>query len=348
MSRKTRVLMVAPTCGVYGGIEAFTSAIASEVVSDSNFEVSVVFRLRPGYTLDERLTTELSSSPFQWRIMGKPDLSFIRSLLWADIVNCHFPLLYATFPARFFRKKLAITIENQRWPEHKDIYLRALMLADARWYISRFVAETWEGNQLSSDSKIVPAVSQLPDEWIDPKLRKGFFFIARWVPKKGIEELVQAYATARIDHSTHPLTLMGAGPLKEEVSILIKNSGVADYIETPGFVDHSEKIQRMAHARWNVAPAAFAEDLGLSPIEARACGVPSIVSDIGGLPEAAGSTALKCLPSDIPSLATALETAANMSSEDYISRCESSKASLADYLPRPGFYIDSFRELMTK
>ena len=340
--------MVAPTCGTYGGIETFTAEIAREVIGSGEFDVQVVFRIRPGFQVTDNLHLGLSRHEFPWRLMDKPDFRYLKDLVRADVINCHFPLLYATYPAVLLRKKLAITVENQRWPEHGQLYQKALMLGDARWYISTFVASTWEGKQFAPGSHIVPAVSELPDEWREPSTRKGFFFIARWIPKKGIEELIEAYAAADIDHQLHPLTLLGDGPLRQEIEVMIRQSAVGRFIDAPGFMSHPEKIERMANARWNVAPAAFAEDLGLSPIEARACGVPSIVSNVGGLPEAAGENALLCEPGDVATLQAALEKAASMSESEYFQRSKDAKESLVFYLPKPGFYTEEFRKLLTR
>jgi len=120
---------------------------------------------------------------------------------------------------------------------------------------------------------------------------------------------------------------------------------VANYVDAPGFVSHREKCLRMASARWNVAPAAFAEDLGLTPIEARACAVPSIVSEAGGLPEAGGKDALLCRPGDAASLAQCLEAAVIMNEKEYRRRAESCRASLAHYLPARDFYHKAFQNL---
>lgn len=347
MKRKPRILMVAPTLGTYGGIEVFTCQIARETVSAGGFEVRVVFRLRPGCEIQDSLRDGLASCGVPWRVMKKPDVRYFSDLIWADAINCHFPLLYATFPAKLLGKPLVVTVENRYIAaEHRSVHRTALNLADARWYISSFVANTWEGGKLHTRSRIVPAVSLLPSRWREISERRGFFFIARWVPLKGIEELVEAYATARIDRSENRLALFGDGPLRENVEALIQKLGIGDYVDRPGFVDHATKSARMAASKWNVAPAAFEEDLGLSPIEARSCGVPSIVSNIGGLPEAAGEVALTCLPGDIPSLRTAIETAASMDEARYQELCMRARKSLEGYLPDPDFYPRSFRALL--
>lgn len=104
----------------------------------------------------------------------------------------------------------------------------------------------------------------------------------------------------------------------------------------------------MSSSKWNVAPVAFAEDLGLTPIEARCCGVPSIVSRAGGVPEGAGDQAIFCEPGDVPSLRQSLEQAAEMSDQEYARRSEICKASLQSYLPQPGFYAAEYMRILGK
>jgi glycosyltransferase involved in cell wall biosynthesis len=345
VNRRPRVLMVAPTGGTYGGIETFTARIAREVIDDGDFDVRVVFRLRGDKS--PQLEERISSHGFPWRLMRRPDWRYLKDLLWADVVNCHFPLIYATFPAKAFGKKLVITVENRHMPlEHRRFHRMGLSTADLRWYISAFVGRSWEGRQLAPGSEIIPAVSELPDLWTAPAERRGFFFTARWVPLKGLEQLVEAYATAAIDRSRHRLALYGDGPLRPEIEATIQRMGIDGFVDRPGFVDHQEKVGRMASSLWNVAPAAFEEDLGLTPIEARACGVPSIVSNIGGLPEAAGEAALFCDAGDIQSLRSRLEEAAAMGPAEYELRATIAKGSLTDYLPKPRFYTERFKRLL--
>lgn len=337
--------MIAPTPGKYGGIEAFTATIASNTLEGGEVEVRVVFRLRAGGELTDNLIKPMENHGIKWRLMKGLDFQYLKDLLWADVVNCHFPLVYATYPALLLGRKLAVTVENRRFASHGWRFSLGLRLAHARWYISSFVADTWETGKRWKNSKIVPAVSKLSSNEVPPAQRKGLFFIARWVPLKGLEQLIQAYAEAQINHSEHPLTLLGDGDLRETCEAMIRSAGIEKFVDAPGFVTHEEKCRRMAASRWNIAPAAFPEDLGLSPIEARACGVPSIVSLIGGLPEAAGADALFCEPGDVASLRHAIETAVHMSEDEYLRRCLKGKETLGDYLPAPDFYRRAFKEL---
>ncbi len=345
---KKRILIVGPTLGSHGGIEAFSASIGRELHEHGGFEVHLVFRLRGGGDLKPDFLRSLEELAFPCNVLRGVSPAIIRYIQWADLVNCHFPLIDVTFPSGLLGKTLVLSIENRRCPEHRLLHRLGLRIAHRRWYISNFVAKTWEGEKLHPGSVVVPATSELPSIGTEPRLRKGFLFIARWVPRKGLEELVMAYDSAEIAHKKHPLTLVGEGPLKPKITEMIAQAKTRESIRVLGFVSNSVKHQLLASAKWNVAPAAFEEDLGLTPIESRACGIPSIVSDIGGLPEAAGPSALLCNPRDVASLRRCLEYAADMPEQEYAQRSIAAKESLEDYLPREGFYAESFLKLLAR
>lgn len=334
--------MVAPSDGGFGGVEVYTAAIARDVLDSDSCEVRVVYRVPRSLPILDSLEQGLAKFAISWRTTRMLDIQYLRDLIWADVIHCHFPVVYATYPARLLRKTLIITMEAKRKPPHGRRFLWGLKLAHAQWYISKFVAETWGVTSFNENRRIVPATSDLPDAYVAPALRTGFFFIARWIPEKGLEQLVEAYATAEIDHSSHPLYLYGDGPLREKIEQLVDCWKIRDSVKMPGFVPAEEKEKRMSSAKWNVAPVTFPEDLGLTPIEARCCAVPSIVSRVGGLPEAAGDEALFCEPGDIDSLRLCLERAVAMDADEYEMRSYRCRSSLATYLPQPGFYYQEY------
>jgi glycosyltransferase involved in cell wall biosynthesis len=343
---KKRVLVVGPTLGSHGGIEAFSASIARELHEHGGFDVQLVFRLRGGGDLKPDFLRALAELDFPCHVLRGVGPAIVRYIRWADLINCHFPLIDVTFPSALLGKMLVLSIENRRCPEHRLWHRLGLLAAHQRWYISKFVAKTWEGENLHQGSAVVPATSELPRFSTEPQLRSGFLFIARWVPRKGLEELIMAYDSAAIIHQRHPLTLVGDGPLKPKITEMIAQAKTREFMRVVGFVSTTAKHQLLASARWNVAPAAFEEDLGLTPIESRACGIPSIVSDIGGLPEAAGPAALLCRPGDVASLRRCLEHAAAMPEGEYARRAIAAKESLANYLPGAGFYAESFLKLL--
>jgi glycogen synthase len=114
-----------------------------------------------------------------------------------------------------------------------------------------------------------------------------------------------------------------------------------------GFIDDTEKSKRIASSKWIVVPPTTAEDLGLVPIEGRKTCVPSIITPVGGLSEAAGPAAIVCSNSDARALQKSLEEASEMIESDYTNRCHLAYKSLEGYLLAFSFYEDIYSGVAT-
>jgi glycosyltransferase involved in cell wall biosynthesis len=101
------------------------------------------------------------------------------------------------------------------------------------------------------------------------------------------------------------LVLVGEGPERPHVQALAAELGVADRVLCLGALPHfSEWLGR---ADLFLLPSET-ESFGLAALEALACGVPVIASDVGGLPEVVrhGETGLLVPPGDPAALAAAV------------------------------------------
>ena len=88
--------------------------------------------------------------------------------------------------------------------------------------------------------------------------------------------------------------------------------------------------------------------MGLTPLEARSVGVPVIATRDGGLPEAAGPTALLCEPGSVADLKRCLLAAASMPEEEYAERGRRGFDALKEYLTPLGFYSQAYWRLVKK
>lgn len=106
-------------------------------------------------------------------------------------------------------------------------------------------------------------------------------------PKYGIDTLLRAFASAqpRLPQDAS-LLLVGDGPQRDELVCLAALLGVGGRVRFVGAVAHAQVpgwLQQM-----DVYVAASRDDsesFGVAVLEASACGLPVIVSDVGGLPE---------------------------------------------------------------
>ncbi len=347
ITRPLRVVIVAPSQGRYGGLEAFVFALAESLMNQPGFTPKICFKLVKGATFSAELRERCEKAGVAYVVVQRSSRALFHILRWADVVHAQNASPDVAFGAQLAGRPLVMTVINHR-PDavtpHTWLWSVAMRLAQERCYISDFVRCTWEPKKLRAHSQVFPAVSSLPPAGLVEWERSGFFFIGRWIANKGIEELLEAYATAKIDHAKWPLTVAGDGPLRAKVEAFVAQRQLGT-VRLLGFVSEAEKFTLMKKAKWNVAPPHTREDLGLTPIEARHFAVPSIITRDGGLPEAAGLMALVADPGDVASLRARLEDAAAMPEEEYRRRALGSQEGLTKFLRPLSDYQKLYQQL---
>lgn len=112
-----------------------------------------------------------------------------------------------------------------------------------------------------------------------------FGFFGQIAPVKGITQLIEALNLVEAKNWT--LLIAGKAPAQHqnyyaECQQLVNRYGLSDNVKFLGFVDSVSDI----YAAIDIAVApSLDEPLGLIPLEAGINGVPSIVANVGGLPE---------------------------------------------------------------
>ena len=144
--------------------------------------------------------------------------------------------------------------------------------------------------------------------------RPYFVYLGAIHPRKNILTLVKAFEQFKSSHpSDHQLVLAGrASWHTEEVFKTITESKWKDSIHLPGYVATTEATSLVASAEAMIYPSLY-EGFGLPLVEAMACGVPVICSNVSSLPEVAGNAALLFDPMDAAQLAHHME---KISSDD--------------------------------
>jgi L-malate glycosyltransferase len=136
-------------------------------------------------------------------------------------------------------------------------------------------------------------------------------------PKYGIDILIRAFAMARqvLAHqmsdsvSKLHLTIVGGGPLRAELELLVTELEMSNIVDFVGPVPH-EKVPKLLN-RFDIYAAMSrldSESFGVAIVEASACGLPVLVSNVGGLPEVVqhGITGLVVDKEDVQGTADAL------------------------------------------
>jgi len=131
--------------------------------------------------------------------------------------------------------------------------------------------------------------------------------VARFVSQKGIDVLVRAVAQLQSDiRNSATFTVVGGGPLEDELRQLAKELGVSEQIRFIGWCDDIPARLR-SHDLFILPSRSEGQPIAL--LEALAAGLPCIASAVSGIPEALGDGRYGRLvpPDDPASLAQAIE-----------------------------------------
>lgn len=111
-------------------------------------------------------------------------------------------------------------------------------------------------------------------------------------PKYGIDTLLQAFAFVKEHYDQKApgtlqrlrLIIVGGGPEEQKLKGMADELGISDHCRWVGKVPHPE-VQDYLNMFDVFGALSRSESFGVSVIEASACGLPVVVSDVGGLPE---------------------------------------------------------------
>lgn len=132
-------------------------------------------------------------------------------------------------------------------------------------------------------------------------------------PRKNINGLLHAFAHLRDKYAPGDVMLVIAGSkgwLYEETLALVQSLHLEGQVRFLGRVPDEDLHRLYVAARCHVHPAHY-EGFGLPPLEAMACGTPTIVSNISSLPEVVGDAALLVNPLDVEEIAIAMQRLLN-------------------------------------
>lgn len=334
--------------GSYGGIEAFCLELAKYVSSVDGFTTTFALKLVRGHEVDQRLKGILDDAQIPYRIVAKSSGDLLKLIRASDLVHAQNASPDIAVMTKLCNAKLVQTIHNHLYdrPFARTLSWKfGALLADMRLYNSQFVQHSWGYSDEVKD-RVVPTVSRLEMNFAPIEQRRGFVFISRLIANKGADTLIEAYARASLNHAEDPLRIVGDGPMREPLQALAQRLGVE--VDFKGFVDEDTKRRLTREARWLAAPANTREDMGLTPLEARANGIPVIATRDGGLPESAGPGALLCTPGNVDELARLLEQAAAMDSEEYQRLSKLGYSTLEAHLTPMDFYPALYRKLLAQ
>ncbi|EDL64361.1 glycosyltransferase [Bacillus sp. SG-1] len=124
-----------------------------------------------------------------------------------------------------------------------------------------------ENNEIGHDKKVIGTVKALEDKY-------------------GIGDLVRAFAIVHENHPDTELLIVGDGRQRKEYEDLAAQLGIANVTTFTGKVPNEEVPDYIKKMTVFAVPSTEnSESFGVAAVESMACGVPVVVSNIGGLPE---------------------------------------------------------------
>jgi glycosyltransferase involved in cell wall biosynthesis len=132
-------------------------------------------------------------------------------------------------------------------------------------------------------------------------------YVGNVMPHKNVPRLVEAFATLARRRDVR-LMLVGSGRPRhvDAVRAVIERLGVGASVDWRPYATVDELVRLYRGARMLVMPSLF-EGFGLPVLEAMACGVPVVTSNVSSLPEVVGDAALLVDPADVASIAYGIE-----------------------------------------
>ena len=178
------------------------------------------------------------------------------------------------------------------------------------------------------------------------KNENSFVFITtcRLVPIKNLDRLISAFSELVKEESekTMELWIVGDGPLKEDLIQQVKSLGHGGQVKFCGFQENV--FHFLERADVFVLPSLM-EGSSVSLAEAMVCGLPTVITKIGGAPEVLGNSKSGVLvdPIEVDSIKKGMSSLAFLTAIERKEMGERAKRESERFLPEE--YISSLREI---
>lgn len=141
-----------------------------------------------------------------------------------------------------------------------------------------------------------------------PSEAPQLLFLGAIIKAKGVYDLVESFKLLKSQGLEPHITMAGDREI-DQVKAHCKGAGVEGLFEFPGWVSETEKLSLLWRSDLLVLPS-YAEGLPLCVLEAMACGLPIVCTDVGGLSDLVqdGENGLLFKPGEIGVLARHIAT----------------------------------------
>jgi glycogen(starch) synthase len=110
---------------------------------------------------------------------------------------------------------------------------------------------------------------------------RRWLFLGGLIPRKGVNWLIEAFAACWAQDPTLTLSIVGDGPMSEELELRAEELGIAEAVTFAGPVTPDVALRLMREHDLLVHPSRW-ESFGMTVVEAVAAGMPVLVTRCGG------------------------------------------------------------------
>jgi glycogen synthase len=266
-----------------GGIEQVSLALATEFA-------------RTGHMVKVVTTTAQSDGTlFQFEVVRRPSAPRLLELVrWSEVVFHNNISLRTCWPLAFIRRPWVIA--HHTWIARTD---SSSGLRDRlKHFLTRF-ATNIAISQPIADHLTVPSTI-IGNPYRDELFRRDrlskreieLIFVGRLVPDKGVDILIGALKHLRERNLFPKLTIVGSGPDLTRLRTMVEQFQLAHQVMFLGTRTGEALVEQLNRHRVIVVPSRWQEPFGLVALEGIACGCRAIITESGGLLEAAGPLAV--------------------------------------------------------
>ena len=244
-----------------------------------------------------------------------------------DVVNAHYAMTHGVIAAFANIHPLAITVwgtdaiydKGHKMPWIRSLFLKyAFNRADLVTGTSRYLIRKIE-NFVVPQKRIeqvafgvdISDFSPSLEESKGDRIKIGF---AKTLKKKYAPDiLLMAFSKIHRDYPNTKLIIAGDGPMRLKLEGMAVDLGLFDKIEFVGFLSRDKLVQHFRGLDIFVQSSICHESFGVAVLEASACGVPVVATNVGGVPEVCmdGKTGFLVPPGNPDAIADAVRKLLN-------------------------------------
>jgi glycosyltransferase involved in cell wall biosynthesis len=303
-----------------GGLESHVRGLAEGLVRRGHDVRVVTSRSRPQLPREEEMrgvtvkrTWMPGRSPFGWIAHAMVSIPAMRAWArWADVIHgqSFASAVPAGVAARGAHRPWVVSfhtshfLERAEKPLWRPLLGRLVRGPDRALAASREIARVAEA--LAPGVRVEALTNGVDTDLFAPSevaVAQGgpprVIVPRRLVPKNGVETFVRAFPEVRARIPGVRALVVGDGPERARLEALSRELGVGLDVQFVGATPHERMPDLFRSAQVAVLPSLM-EATSVAALEAMACGLPVVASDVGGLPEIVDPTVGALVPPGDP------------------------------------------------